>query len=105
MSAPERQLPPIIEIGVVAMALCIAGVIYLVSYAPNTPSLGPAIGLVVAAAVVVLANIAVLARTPNFNWPLFWKVGWWTLVGLSAACFLATLLNPYHVRLYSVILE
>jgi hypothetical protein len=78
-----RELPPIIEIGVVAMALCIAGVIYLVSYVPRTPALGPAIGLVIAAGVVVLANVAVLVRTPNFNWPLFWKVGFWTLVGYS----------------------
>ena len=83
MSTPERQLPPIIEIGVVAMALCIVGVIYLVSYAPKTPSLAPAIGLVIAAAIVVLANVAVLVRTPNFNWPLFWKVGFWTLVGYA----------------------
>ena len=83
MSRRARQLPPIIEIGVVSMALCIVGVIYLVSYAPHTPSLAPAIGLVVAAAVVVLANVAVLARTPGFNWPLFWKVGWWTLVGYA----------------------
>lgn len=30
---------------------------------------------------------------------------WWKLVALSAACVLATLANPYHVRLYAVILE
>jgi hypothetical protein len=83
VSKPPRQLPPIIEIGVVSMVLCIAGVVYLVSYAPDTPSLAPAIGLVVAAAAVVLANVGVLARTPGFNWPLFWKVGWWTLVGYA----------------------
>jgi hypothetical protein len=83
VSTREGGAPPIIEIGVVSMALCIVGVIYLVSYIPRTPSLGPAIGLVIAAAVVVLANVAVLARTPNFNWPLFWKVGLWTLVGYA----------------------
>jgi hypothetical protein len=83
VSALERKLPPIIEIGVVSMTLCIAGVIYLVSYAPRTPSLAPAIGLLIAAGVVVLANCWVLARTPNFNWPLFWKVGLWTLAGYA----------------------
>jgi hypothetical protein len=31
--------------------------------------------------------------------------GWWRLVGLTAACFLATFLNPYGVRLYSVVIE
>jgi hypothetical protein len=30
---------------------------------------------------------------------------WWNLVGLSAMCALATLLNPYHARLYGVVLE
>jgi hypothetical protein len=31
--------------------------------------------------------------------------GWWMLVLLTGACFLATLVNPYHVRLYTQILE
>jgi hypothetical protein len=82
VSTPQRSLPPIIEVGVVAMALCIAGVIYLVSYT-SAPSLGPAIGLVIAAAAVVLANCAILARIPDFNWHVFWQVGWWTLVGYA----------------------
>jgi hypothetical protein len=30
---------------------------------------------------------------------------WWRFVALALACFLATFLNPYHVRLYGVILE
>jgi hypothetical protein len=30
---------------------------------------------------------------------------WYQLVGLALACLLATLLNPYHVRLYAVVLE
>jgi hypothetical protein len=30
---------------------------------------------------------------------------WWALAVLSAACFLATFCNPYHVRLYGVVLE
>jgi hypothetical protein len=31
--------------------------------------------------------------------------GWWMLVLLAAACFLATLVNPYHVRIYSLVFE
>src|SRR5262249_18415805 len=31
--------------------------------------------------------------------------GWWTLVLLTGACFLATLVNPYHVQLYTQVLE
>jgi hypothetical protein len=31
--------------------------------------------------------------------------GWWTLVGVTGACVLATLLNPYGVNLYSAVFE
>jgi hypothetical protein len=30
---------------------------------------------------------------------------WWKLVGLTGACLAATLVNPYHVRVYAVVLE
>ena len=30
---------------------------------------------------------------------------WWKLVALSGACCVATLLNPYHLRLYTVVVE
>jgi hypothetical protein len=30
---------------------------------------------------------------------------WWQLVALTAACFLATLCNPYHLRLYGVVVD
>jgi hypothetical protein len=81
MSSRDRGMPPIIEVGLVAMGLCIVGVIYLVSYAD--PALGPAIGLIVAAAIVMLINIWILVKTPNFNWPLFWTVWKWTLLGYA----------------------
>jgi hypothetical protein len=31
--------------------------------------------------------------------------GWWQLVFVTAACFVATLVNPYHVGLYQVVFE
>jgi hypothetical protein len=31
--------------------------------------------------------------------------GWWRLVTLTTVCALATLVNPYHVRVYGVVLE
>ena len=36
---------------------------------------------------------------------VFLSPDWWRLVGLTAACVLATLVNPYHIRLYGVVLE
>ena len=80
---PARKLPPILEVGCAAMVLCIVGVVYLTSYVPRTPSLAPAIALIIAAGAIVLVNAAILSRIPNFNWPLFWQVGRWTLVGYA----------------------
>jgi hypothetical protein len=34
-----------------------------------------------------------------------WSRSWWQLVAISTLCALATLLNPYHVWLYGVIVE
>jgi hypothetical protein len=79
----ERRLPPVITIGSVAMALCIAGVVYLTSYVPRTPDLGPAIALLACAALVVAANAVLLARIPAFDWRSFWTVGFWTLVAYA----------------------
>jgi hypothetical protein len=79
----ERRLPPIIEIGVAAMVLAIAGVIYTTSYIPGKPNLAPAVGLLAGSASIVLANAVILSRIRNFAWGLFWKVGAWTLVAYA----------------------
>ncbi len=34
-----------------------------------------------------------------------WTRRWYQLVALSIACFLATLINPYHISLYGVVVE
>jgi hypothetical protein len=49
-------------------------------------------------------------RYPGGGWPLGeappWRTRpWWRTVLLLAACLLATLANPYHARLYQVVLE
>ena len=79
----DRKLPPIIEIGSAALVLCIVGVVYLSSYGFGTPDLAPAIGLLVAAALVVLVNVVLLARIGPFNWQVFWTVGLWTFVAYA----------------------
>ena len=76
----ERRLPPVIQVGAAAMVLCIVAVIYLTAHAPRTPALEPAIGLLAAAAVVVLANTVMLSRIRPFNWRIFWTVFGWTLL-------------------------
>jgi hypothetical protein len=36
--------------------------------------------------------------------PFSWR-DWWKMAALAAACAAATLINPYHIRLYGVVLE
>ena len=79
----ERKLPPIIEIGSAALVLCIVGVVYLSSYGFGSPDLAPAIALLVAAALVVLANVVLLSRIDPFDWQTFWTVGLWTFVAYA----------------------
>jgi drug/metabolite transporter (DMT)-like permease len=79
----ERRLPPIIEIGVVAMALAIAGVIYTSAHIPGTPNLVPAVVLLAGSAAIVLVNAILLSRIRDFAWSVFWTVGAWTLLAYS----------------------
>jgi hypothetical protein len=62
------------------MALVIAGGIYMGAHLPAKASLGVPIGLLVAAGVLVLVNVAQLARLREFSWSTFWLVGKWSLV-------------------------
>ncbi len=74
------KLPPVAELCVGSMALIIAGGIYLASYLPRRASLGPAIGLLVAAVVLLAVSGTMLARTRAFAWSTFLLVGKWTLL-------------------------
>lgn len=73
----SRRLPPIAEVAVAAMALVLAGGIYVAAYLPRTPSVAPAVGLLAAAAVLVVANVVMLARLDDFAWHAFWQVSGW----------------------------
>ena len=78
-----RRLPPIAEIAVVAMALIIIGGITLASRLPHPAPLPMLIALLVAAAVLVLIDVALLARLRDFAWPLFFQVAKWTLLAYA----------------------
>ena len=77
----ETRWPPVIETGAVALALAISGVIYLTSTLPDVPPTAPAIGLLAAAALVVVFNVIVLTRAAGFPWHQFFLVFRWTLLG------------------------
>jgi hypothetical protein len=86
MVAPEqkawadRKVPPVTALWMLSLALIAGGVSYLAAYLPKHAPLGPAIGLLVAAAVVLGAGVALLARQPEFAWGRFRQVAAWTLL-------------------------
>jgi hypothetical protein len=76
----ERQFPPIRQMGIVTLALVIVGGIYLAAYLPRRAPFGPAVGLVIAADVLLLVNVIVLSRIKPFAWATFFLVAKWALL-------------------------
>lgn len=75
-----RRLPPVTAVCVTSMALVIAGGIELAAHLPRVPSLGPAVGLVLAGAAVLLLGVGLLARVEGFAWGRFFQVVRWVLL-------------------------
>jgi hypothetical protein len=84
-----QRLPPVTELGVVSMALIVAGGITIAASLPGDVSLGLPVALLAASALVMLANLVALARTPGFNWDAFFAVAKWALL---AYCVIAGML-------------
>lgn len=76
----DRRLPPVAEVAVAALICVVTGGVYLAANLPHPPPLAPAVGLLAAAAVLVVANIVTLVRLRDFAWPTFFQVGRWTLL-------------------------
>jgi hypothetical protein len=76
-SLAVRRLPPVAELCVVSMALVIAGGIYLVAHLPQRAPLGPAVGLLAAAGVLLVASAALVSRVRPFARRVFFQVAGW----------------------------
>jgi hypothetical protein len=76
----ERPRPPVTLLGMVSIGFVAAGVTWLAAYLPSQAPLGPAIGCLVAAALVLLVNVVVLARQRHFAWWRFFQVARWGLL-------------------------
>ena len=76
----ERRLPPFTEIAMVSLALIVAGGIYLSAHLPEHVPLAPAVALLAASAVLLIGNLAALARVHDFAWPRFFEVAKWSLL-------------------------
>ncbi len=76
----ERRHPPFTQIGMASLALIVIGGIYLSSYLPEHVSLGPAIALLVASALLLAANLLSLTRVEGFAWWRFVQVARWSFL-------------------------
>ena len=95
----ERPHPPFTQIGMGSLALIIIGGIYLSSNIPEPMSLGPAVALLVASALLLVYNVFSLTRVEGFAWWRFAQVGRWALLAytiVAAVIEFAFLEN--HVR-------
>lgn len=92
----ERRLPPVIEMGVLSLALAVSGVIYLTSSLPGVPPIAPAVGLLAASALIVVLNGVALARTRGFAWRRFFLVYRWTSLGYGIVAGLLMFVFVYN---------
>jgi hypothetical protein len=79
----ERRLPPVTALGMLSLGLVLVGGIYLSSHLPQHVSLGPAIALLAASAVVLAGNLIALARVEGFPWGRLLEVGKWALLAYT----------------------
>jgi hypothetical protein len=73
----SRSEPPFTQIGMAALALIVAGGIYLAAHIPQHVPLAPAIILLVLSAGLVAYNLFSLTRVKDFAWWRFTQVAKW----------------------------
>ena len=79
----ERRLPPVTEIGMLSLALIVAGGIYLSSQIPGDVPLAPAVILLALSAVLLVGNLVALSRVRGFPWRRFVEVARWALLAYA----------------------
>jgi hypothetical protein len=79
----ERRLPPVTQVGMLSLALIVAGGIYLSAHLPQHVPLGPAVALLAASALLLVGNLLSLTRVPGFAWGRFVGVGKWALLAYA----------------------
>jgi hypothetical protein len=79
----EQKLPPVTQIGMVSLALIVAGGIYLSAHLPNEVPLGPAVVLLVLSALLLAGNLLALSRVRGFAWGRFFEIGKWALLAYA----------------------
>ena len=79
----ERRLPPVTEVGMLSLALIVAGGIYLASNITGDVALAPAVVLLCASALLLVGNLVALSRVRGFPWGRFLQVAKWALLAYA----------------------
>jgi hypothetical protein len=83
VTAEEPRLPPVTEIGMVSLALIVAGGIYLAAHLPRHVPLAPAVILLALSAGLLAANLLTLSRVRGFHWHRFFEIARWALLAYA----------------------
>ena len=67
----EQRLPPVTQLGMLSLALVIAGGIYLSAHLPSHVPLGPAFALARRVGALLAINMILLSRVREFAWERF----------------------------------
>ncbi len=81
--ADAVRLPPVTALGMLSLGLVLVGGIYLSAHLPQHVSLGPAVALLAASAVVLAGNLTALSRVQGFHWQRMFEVGKWALLAYT----------------------
>ncbi len=76
-------MPPVTQLGMLSLALVLAAGIYLSAHLPERVSLGPAVALLGASALVLAGNLLALSRVDGFAWRRFFEVARWALLAYA----------------------
>jgi hypothetical protein len=76
----ERKLPPVTEIGMLSLALIVAGGIYLSAHLPQHVALAPSVILLALSALLLAGNLIALVRVRGFAWERFFAVARWSML-------------------------
>lgn len=76
----KKNLPPISELSVLALAVVVAGGVFLAAHLPKHVTLVPTTIAVVVAGAIVLVNLFLLRQIKEFDWKVFTTVAKWTLL-------------------------
>jgi hypothetical protein len=79
----DRRLPPVTAIGMLSLALIVAGGIYLSAHLPRHVPLGPAVALLALSAALLVGNLFALSRVEGFPWRRFLDVAKWSLLAYT----------------------